>query len=412
MPQPKLIVIRSIDELRFWSDGWDDLWQRSDVRSPLARAETIAQWIEHYAPAARLHFLVVEAGGKVMAALPLVSRRLGGVVEVGGLPANSWGLCGDLLHDVTATDDVFDALLAGIANLDWPLAWLEPVAYESNRWQLFVAAARRQSLTVAPYFTDVVGQVEIAGSWDNYQAHWTGNHRRHLRKAIKRTSASGTLSLAVQTEFEPQQIGELLRRGCEIEDLSWKGSAYTSILRTPGMFDWFLRQAQQLAGWSQLQLTFLELDGRPIAFEYGYRAKATYFSHKVGYDPAFAQLSPGQLLRRLLLEQFFSNRDILCVDFWGPLSDATAKWTTCCYPVGKLVVAPKRLFSQLAICGYGALRRWRRRNRPIVKLPNRLSPLDSSRHGATGDNKEAMTGLDQVAHRESNSGRYCVGHRS
>ena len=386
-----LVAIRSVGELRSLAMAWDDLWRRSEVRSPLARAETVASWIERFAPAARFECLAVEAEGKLAAALPLVGRRLRNLVEIGGLPANSWALCGDLLVDAaTDVDAAMDALVAGIAKLDWPAVWLEPVAYESPRWQAFVAAVRRRGLAVAPLFVDVVGQVDVQGSWSSYQERWTRNHRRHIRKADRRATTTGRLSLEVCTAFEPGRVADLLRRGCDIENRSWKGEAGTSILRAPGMFDWFVKQAEQLADWGQLQLTFLQLDGRPIAFEYGYRAKATYFSHKVGYDPAYAHLSPGQLLRQRMLERFFAERQVRCVDFWGPLSDATAKWATHCYRVGRLVVAPDRLFSQLAVRGYRTLRPWLRTRqpaRPIAKLANSLSPLDSSQCCTAGDNK-------------------------
>ena len=40
----------------------------------------------------------------------------------------------------------------------------------------------------------------------------------------------------------------LLRRGFEIEDRGWKATEGTSVLRTPRVFDFFYRQAEQLAG--------------------------------------------------------------------------------------------------------------------------------------------------------------------
>ncbi|HVX10412.1 MAG TPA: GNAT family N-acetyltransferase [Pirellulales bacterium] len=400
----RLVTIRSTDELRSVSAAWDDLWLASEVRSPLARAEAIVQWVERFAPDATVTCLAVEAAGRFVAGLPLVGRRLGGLVEIGGLAANCWALCGDLLISAAEeSDDALDRLLNGVADLDWPLIRLQPIVCTAPRWRAFAAAARRHGLEIAASSTDVVGQVEIAGEWQDYQQRLAGNHRRHMRKAAKRAKAGGRLSLEVHTQFDRGTIADLLRRGCELEDRSWKGSAGTSILRVPGMFEWFLEQAQQLAACGQLQLTFLELDRRPIAFEYGYRAKATYFSHKVGYDPAFADLSPGQLLRSLLLERFFQDDRVRVVDFWGPLSDATGKWATSCYPVGSLIVAPDRLLSRLALRGYRTLRPyWRRsrHNRPITRpehdLPSlNIGPPDEhvlSAEGAVGlDSSPAMS---------------------
>ncbi len=48
--------------------------------------------------------------------------------------------------------------------------------------------------------------------------------------------------------------------------------------------------------------------GEPIAFEFGWTAKGVYHCFKVGYDPATAQFSPGQLLRMLLVERLRDQR--------------------------------------------------------------------------------------------------------
>ena len=79
-----------------------------------------------------------------------------------------------------------------------------------------------------------------------------------------------------------------MRRAFEIEDRGWKATQGTSVLRSPRVFEYFCRQARQLAQWDQLELTFLKLAGQPIAFEFGNRSKRTYFSPKVGFDENFS----------------------------------------------------------------------------------------------------------------------------
>lgn len=362
MSRMKLTYLRSADELRRAAEKWDALWQGSDVCVPSARADFVAQWLTQFSPAAEFFGLVVEDNGSFVAALPLVASHASKLLRYGGMPSNMWGLCGDLLLDGTTDRHVaLDLLAEGLNGIPWPLACLTPVAIESPRWQALIAACRQRGLDVLASSSQRVGQVHIGGCWHDYQARWSGNHRRHIRKAVKRAGLSGDLELEVRTDVPADELPELLRRGCEIEDGGWKGAAGTSILRAPTMFDWYLRQAERMAALGHLQLTFLKYGGRPIAFEYGYRAKGAYFSAKVGYDPAYSAFSPGQVLRAMLLKRFFETREVRLVDFWGPLTDATAKWATDDYAVGRLIIAPRRLTSRLAVAGYAAARRcWRR----------------------------------------------------
>lgn len=358
----ELCCFRSLDELRAAAPAWNALWQRSDVSMPLARAEFIAHWLTQFGRGDAFRALVVKRGETFLAALPLVGPRATKLPGCGHLTANHWSLCGDLLLDGAADQSAICELLAeGLNDVPWPLVCLAPVAYEARRWRLLAAAACNRGLTTRVIHFNWVGQMRISGGWDDYRASWSGNHRRYLQKAQRRAERVGELSLDIHTDLRATHVETLLRRGCEIEDRSWKGAAGTSILRTPQMFNWYLEQARRLADDGHLQLTFLKHSGRPIAFEYGCRAKGTYFSPKVGYDEAYARFSPGQLLRAMLFEQLFAGGDVCLVDFWGPLSDATAKWVTDQYPVGKLWIAPRRLLSRMALAGYAALRpTWQR----------------------------------------------------
>jgi hypothetical protein len=122
------------------------------------------------------------------------------------------------------------------------------------------------------------------------------------------------------------------------------------------MFEFFLRQARQLAAWGSLRLAFLEHRGRPIAFEYGWLAKGVYYSYKVGYDPEFASYGPGHLLRLHLLRALAAEPGVRLVDFHGPLTEALACWATRSYAIGRLVLAPPRIGSRLLLSALTAAR--------------------------------------------------------
>ena len=45
-----------------------------------------------------------------------------------------------------------------------------------------------------------------------------------------------------------------------------------------------------------LEVQFLKLEDRAIAFEIGFRSHGTYYSYKIGFDPEFSKFSPGQII--------------------------------------------------------------------------------------------------------------------
>lgn len=362
MSRLRLTRLESIDAVRQAAAGWDRLWLSAEVSTPTVRAEMVAAWIERFAPRSRTLALVVEEAGEPVAALPLAARRIGNMLTAGDLTSNYWASNGDLLVRADAdVDSALDLLADGLDELPWPLVWLDLVPAETARWRKLVNALARRGLAVDAHQRYEIGLTDIAGSYDEYFAGRSRNHRQGLRKNRRRLEREGPVELRVLSEFSASDIEPSLRRAFEIEHKSWKGEAGTTVLGTPGAFDFYLGQARQLAAWGCLRLVFLEHRGEPIAFEFGWTAKGVYHCYKVGYDPAAAQFSPGQLLRMLLIERFFETGDCRQIDFQGPLTDAVARWSTGSYGVSRLVIAPRRTTSRVLLAAYRAAAATKRR---------------------------------------------------
>jgi CelD/BcsL family acetyltransferase involved in cellulose biosynthesis len=358
-----LIHLTSVADLRAEAAAWDDLWQRSEVSLPLVRAELLAQWVEHFAPQADFHALVVADGSRWVAALPLVSRRVGRLLSAGGLPCNPWATCGDLLCDAAAAenDAAMDLLVAAATELPWPVLWLDDATPGAPRWQALLRACERAGISAHGHEQYRVGRLEIEQDWNAYQKLLAKNHRQAMNRAARRLADEGNLQFEMSAKLEPASVEPWLREAFSVEDLSWKGESGTSVLRTPGMFEFFAAQARQLAAWGQLETAALRLDGRMLAFMFGYRGKQVSFAHKIGYDPRFSAHSPGQLLFYHILERFHADGETRALDFMGPLTQSISRWRPATYGVGRVAMAPRRLLGRAAMFAYTHV--WRRLRR-------------------------------------------------
>lgn len=379
--RPRLVHLASIADLRAAAAAWDDLWQRSEVTMPTARAETLAQWLDQFAPQADFRALVVEDRGQWIAALPLVHRKLGRIVDAGVLPSNEWSLCGELLLDPGAeADAALDALVAALDELPWPLVWLDEVPLDTPRWQALMEAVKRAGLPVDCRGQFQMGRIETGRDWQIYRKQWSRKHRQGTARAARRLAEEGDVQLRFISELAEQEVEPYLRRGFEIEDRSWKGTAGTSVLRTPGMFDFFRRQAEQLARWGQLELGFLEIDGRPIAFSYGPAAKGVYHSIKIGYDPAYAACRPGHLLRYHTLERLFLDPAWHAIDYMVPI-EVQRKWRPAVYTVSRMVIAPRGMLGRMVLHAYKNWWPLVRRLRHKPSDPEQHALVPSGTHG-------------------------------
>ena len=371
----ELIRLRSLDELTAAADCWNELWQLSEVGLPAARAESVAAWLEQFASPGSYELLVVADAGRWSAALPLVDRRIKGLVPAAGLPYSPWWHSGELLHDPRCdVETVLDVLVRHLAGRRRPLCWLDAIRFETPRWQAFLAALERAGLPWVLEQQGCTGQVEIEHDWRDYRSRWSRSHRRQMAAAERRAEEAGGVELQVHKVRPGEDLKLLVRRGFEVEHRSWKGAAGSSVLSEPGMLEYYCEQARRLGKSGQVELAFLEHRGQPIAFEYALAAKGTYYSYKVGYDPQFSDWKPGQLLRMKLLERFHADPSRRLFDFLGPLTDATARWSTKAEPVGRLVVGSPSLVGRTLANGY---RLWTRRRR----LSGRAERMDEPKLG-------------------------------
>lgn len=369
-------LLNSPDQLRARAAAWDRLWEASDVTMPTARAELAALWSGQFASSSELTAVCVEEKGEMLAALPLIGRPVAGPLHVGDLTSNFWSANGDfLLHLSVGGEEQVDAVTSTLDQLSWPLLWLEAVPYRTARWRYLLESLERRGHTYDVRYRYLIGQVEIGDDFERYLSERSKQFARTLRKRLRRLEATGPVELEVCPQLVGDELDRLLREAFEIERRGWKGDAGTAVLDAPGVFDFYLRQARQLAVWNQFFLVFLVHRGKRIAFEMGWAAKGVYHSFKVGYDAEYQAFGPGHLLRLLLIKRFHEEPGWRLVDFQGPMTEALAAWSTRTYEIGRLLIAPKRIASRVLLTGVQLAGATVRRLRRIYPARSRTAIL-------------------------------------
>lgn len=346
-----LLIVRqlhSVVELRRQAGAWDDLWRRSASTLPTSRAEMVATWCEHFTPQGKFCAIAIERDGQWIASLPLCGRRVRGL-RVATLPGNEWSPSGELLIDSNVDLlEVTNLLLSTLRHLGWPLLTIKAAPLAAPNWQPFLLACQLQHRSVSRRRQFEVNVVDIAADWPTYFATRTKNHRRYLRRA-ESLASHRKIELEHLCEISPEHVGPLLQSCFEVERSGWKGREGSAVLTAPGAWEFYLAQARHLAACGELRITRLLDQSRPVAFEYGWLTNGVYASLKVGYDEAFAALSPGQLLRKRLLERFHATHEARAVDFLGPSCPATARWATRRYALDRLHVSLAGASAQAAV---------------------------------------------------------------
>lgn len=369
-------------------DRWDELWQRSRSRVPSCRAAGVDLWCQSFAADADRFALVVRKDDRWVAGIPLIQRSVAGCWSRVQLPNNDTVSSGDLLIDSAIDSKAATSLIAEeLSRLPFGLLSLNRIEINTPRWQTLVSQLSHRGNEIHVGSEHQVGVIDILHDWPAYTRSWSRNHRSALKRTRKKFEAEGRVDVERVRDASDERLGDLLTQCFEIEDRGWKGDQGTSILRTPGMADYFHAEARLMRDAGMLDLWLLKLDDRIVAFEYCHLAKSICFSHKISFDPAWEKYSPGRLLRYYQLERLHNDPGVGQLDTLGVLCQAKAKWTTRDYVCGRVLVAtggcwPNR-FLRFAKTGRQFVRKLRSTDLPASIEPGAARYLQLTSPGFT-----------------------------
>jgi CelD/BcsL family acetyltransferase involved in cellulose biosynthesis len=303
------------EPLRPLLSEWDELAERV-ATTPFAHPEWILAWCEAFAPRLQLETVTVRRAGRLAALVPLVRARSG--VRA---PANWHTPQFELLaEDGDARAELCERLLAG-------RPWSAALRFVSPDAAGALAAAAthagylvlRRSLTRSPVI-DLRGRL-----WEEYASTVRSDHRSDIRRRWRRLREQGEVEVELADGSE--RLETLLGEGLSLEAASWKGRAGTAILSHPQTERFYRRVTQWAAERGWLRLTFVRLDGRPVAFSLDLEHRNVHHNLKNAYDETQHHCSPGKLLTGLLVERAFA-RGLQGYEFNGAPERYKLAWAT------------------------------------------------------------------------------------
>ncbi len=324
-------------------EAWDDLWQRSAVTVPTARAESVVSYVETFSSADSLQSIVVREDSAIIAALPLVPRRRAGFLHCLGLPHNDWTTGAAplvdrrLIEQPQRASEVATELARAFMSGPQRAIFLDGLHHDVSFWRMVETGLQQIGGYAQWEARASIAMLPIERFHSDPFSHLSKNARKNLRRAARRLAQRGSVSLRVIT---PSSMNAHERRwldqALEIEHHKSDRPGWTSIIAA-GLRDFFHQQADIASRRGEFLLSFLELDHVPIAFEYGWLAKQVYHSLKVGYEPAFRSYSAGHILMARLGQYLAKRGDVTAVDCLCRSDTALAKtWKADAYPVYRL----------------------------------------------------------------------------
>src|SRR5256714_996337 len=296
-------------------EEWDALADRLGA-PPFLRPGWIEAWCGAYA-AGPITVLPIRRYGELAGVLPLLRRHR---THTG--PTNSHTpLFGLLAADPAAAGELAERFVEEVGGA---LA-LKPIDPSDPATAAFEDALRgRGQLTLsetvarAPY-------VPIEGDFDNYLRGLSKNLRKQVARRRRRLEEAGHVSIEVQTSA--RGLSSALEDFVGLESSAWQQQSATAVASRGANRTFYSELAAWAASRGSLRLSFLALDGRPIAAEFALEENGVRYALKSGFDPGYRSFGPGQLLTHESLARSFEAR-LRSYEFLGSDDDYKLDWTS------------------------------------------------------------------------------------
>jgi CelD/BcsL family acetyltransferase involved in cellulose biosynthesis len=324
-------------------------WNRlaAGSASPFLSSEWLCAWWSAYGRGSPTWLLVTDDDDALCAGA-LLQRRRGRLAAAANVHSGDWDA---VSRDGEAQAELWDA----VAGLRASRVALDAMPEHAGGADVATSALEQAGYRVFRLARPSSPYLALPPSWDELIGSVSKGLRSQLGRRRRNLERRGELTF--KTEVGDRAVGAQLERFLRLEAAGWKGRAGTAIVsdaRTQRLYRDFAAGAAA-QGWFRLHK--LELDGELIAADYGCAFAGAGFLIKTTFDEAYADSSPGLVLRGEVLKACI-DENLRSYDFLGGPDPYKLRWTGDVRP-------------RIAVWGYrGATRGgylYRARLRPLMR---------------------------------------------
>ncbi len=191
----------------------------------------------------------------------------------------------------------YEILLKCLEEQDYRTLRLDSLRYDSPTLEHLPDMARNQGYSVEIEEEDVTSGIELPGTWDDYLMVLNKKDRHELRRKLRRMDAQTDWKWYSVTD--PAQATERLG---EFISLMRQSRPDKDEFMTPEREGFFHNVTQRMAELGQLQLYFLEMEGKAVATSLCFDYSGSRLLYNSGYDPEYGYYSVGLLLNAMCLK--------------------------------------------------------------------------------------------------------------
>ncbi len=297
----RLDIVRTDEAFLALEPDWDRLLELSQTRSPFMRWDWISLWRQHFQKDYDLAIAVIrDASQRPLAIAPFAlggemqgARRclrhlflIGSLGEVQGERLDFLVPSGQESELTPLLLGVFERLSA-----EWQAVRLNKIPEESANLPYILAALNQCGVGAGLVHISECQYARLPGAWTEYEATHSSRWRRNMRKRWE--SFDQELQGERVEISNPEKAQSTISHFGRLHAMHFPAGV-SSFLRKRA-WEFHQKLAEKWLQTGRAVLPYLAIKGQMVAGIYGFIEGGEFFQYQMGWDPAFAKISIGNL---------------------------------------------------------------------------------------------------------------------
>jgi CelD/BcsL family acetyltransferase involved in cellulose biosynthesis len=319
----------SLEQLEQLRSQWEDLLAGYPFATTFSTPEWLLSWWRSFGQHQDLLAIgaFVDSSLVGFAGLSLTSA------SAGAIPLRILRLMSDGSQD----SDNLDLPVRPGFESDFAEALVDILETQKQRWDVGYfnlmpaqspgVAALRQVLERKGWLTfetnSPASAIALPETWEQYLKQLSSNERAKVGPRSRRLEKK--YSVRIGKCEDPQELDALLQVLYELHRKSWQARGLPGTLHVPARRRFYGELARSLLQKNLLEFWVLELNGKVVAAQFGFRHGTAVFCLQEGFDAEYASDSVGFVLRSQVIRNLISQ-GIRRYDFLGGTDEFKKRW--------------------------------------------------------------------------------------
>lgn len=276
--------VDTLEGLEALRPEWDRLLVSCRGATPFQHPEWVIPWWRHLGQG-RLLVLALRVAGRLCGLAPLYEKD-GEIAFLGSGISDYLGPILDASSELVASEAFFSYLAE---REDWSLCRLEEL-----RPQCALLSMRTpHGLRAERLAGEVCLKLNLPPTVAEFKKVHGISGKCSTKRKWRQLFARGLKTRAVETTSD---VCGALDAVFTLHEKRWSAAGQKGVLQGREIRAFHEEAAKGFFNKGMLGIFTLILEGREIAALYGFKSRGTFYAYIIGYDPEFAQVSPGKLM--------------------------------------------------------------------------------------------------------------------